>query len=280
MKAGKLNIVRFGLLLVISVFVQVSCEEKTEWPIDAAQQQTVVVDAIITNEYSRQEIRLTRPYHDLNGRPEPVRGAEVYISFDTTSINFYESPALPGYYFTGGPAAASVGREYTLVINVDGKAYSAVAAMEPVGPANNPGFQRNYGTGLYRLQWNNPQYNPFEQAMYEAVISWSHLVDPSIQDTLTYARLMYYTLSTIDVSYNIFPQDEEEVWFPKYSYAIVKKYSVSDDYGAYLRALLAETEWQGSLFEHARGNLPTNITNGGLGYFSICAVLTDTLVVQ
>lgn len=257
----------------------VSCEEKTGWEISAGA-DTIVIEAIITNEYKNQRIRLTKPYLNPNGEAVPVSDATVYIQAGNSVEPFYESEVLPGNYFTAQPAAASINQIYRLVVEVDDRVFTAEAVMEPVLPANNPGFVRNTATGLYRLQWNNPQYNPFEQAMYEAVVSWSHLVDPAITDTLTYARMMYYTLKTIDVSYNIFPQDKEEIFFPKNSYVIVKKYSVSDQYGAYLRALLAETEWQGSLFEDARGNLPTNISNGGLGFFSVSAVISDTLVVQ
>ena len=51
-------------------------------------------------------------------------------------------------------------------------------------------------------------------------------------------------------------------------------------FAAYLRALLMETEWQGGAFDEASANLPTNITNGGLGYFAVCGVLADTLVAE
>ena len=97
---------------------------------------------------------------------------------------------------------------------------------------------------------------------------------------LTKAKLFFYTFNTIDVSYSVFPQDKEKVYFPKGSKITEKKYSLTNEYAAYLRALLAETEWQGSLFENARDNLPTNISNNGLGYFSICSVISDSLIVQ
>lgn len=278
-KCGNIKFLLKFLSVVLVGLLMVSCEEKTDWDIPEGA-DTIVIEAIITNEYKNQRIRLTKPYLNPNGEAVPVSDATVYIQAGNSVEPFYESEGLPGNYFTAQPAAASINQIYRLVVEVDDQVFAAEAVMEPVLPANNPGFVLNPATGLYRLQWNNPQYNPFEQAMYEAVVSWSHLVDPSITDTLAFARMMHYTLKTIDVSYNIFPQDTEEIFFPKNSYVIIKKYSVSEEYGAYLRALLAETEWQGSLFEDARGNLPTNISNGGLGFFSVSAVISDTLVVQ
>lgn len=277
-KRGRLMPSVFIILYLLLVFT--ACEEKIDWDLKTEQINTIVVDAIITNEVKHQHIHLTKPYTNQNDTAMPVTGAQVYIKTDNFMVLFLESPDNPGHYFSDYPAAGSIDIAYQLNIEFESELYTAETYMIPVLPANLPTWERDENTGLYKISWNAPQYHPSEQAMYEAIISWSHLVDTTLTDTLTMAKIMFYTLNTINVSYNIFPQDIEEVWFPKNSIAIVKKYSVTDEYGDYLRALLAEAEWQGSLFEEARGNLPTNISNGGLGYFSACSVISDTLMVE
>lgn len=277
-KRGRLmpiTIVVSFLLLIFS-----ACEEKIDWDLKTEQINTIVVDAIITNEVKYQHIHLTKPFSNQNDTAVPVTGANVSIKTDNFTTLFLESPENPGHYYSDYPGAGSIDITYKLNIQYEDETYTAETFMIPVLPANLPTWQYDANKDLYKINWNAPQYNPSELAMYEAIISWSHLVDSTIQDTLTMARMKFYTLNTINVSYNIFPQDIEEVWFPKNSIAIVKKYSVTDEYGDYLRALLAEAEWQGSLFEEARGNLPTNISNGGLGYFSACSVISDTLIVH
>jgi len=287
----KLNIFQFknikcGRLMQISIVVSflllifMGCEEKIDWNLQSEQVNTIVVDAIITNEIKFQHIHITKPFTNQNDTAVPVSGAQVSIKTDNFTTLFLESPENPGHYYSDYPGAGSIDITYKLNIQYENETYSAETYMIPVLPANLPTWQYDENKGLYKINWNAPQYNPSEQAMYEAIISWSHLVDSTIKDTLTMARMKFYTLNTINVSYNIYPQDIEEVWFPKNSKAIVKKYSVTDEYGDYLRTLLAETEWQGSLFEEARGNLPTNISNGGLGYFSACSVISDTLIVH
>ncbi|MEZ5145746.1 MAG: hypothetical protein R2759_01340 [Bacteroidales bacterium] len=159
-----------------------------------------------------------------------------------------------------------------------GETYTASTYMIPIAAPNQPTFQFVPDTGLYQIQWNNPEYSPFETAMYEADISWGHL-PAYTNDSLTKARLTFYTLNTIDVSYIIFPQDKEEVYFPYGSIAILKN-TLTDEYALTPAPSFAETEWQGSIFEDARGNLPSNISNGGLGYFSACSVIADTVVVE
>jgi hypothetical protein len=239
-----------------------------------------VVDAIMTNELKYQHIHITKPFTNQNDTIVPITGANVFIETNNFMILFIESPENPGYYFSDYPIAGSININYNLNIQYDNKNYTADTYMIPVLPANLPTWQYDADKDLYKIQWNVSQYNPSQQAMYEVFITWSHLVDSSIIDTLTIARMLNYTLNTIYVNYTIIPQDKEEVWFPKNSIAVVKKYSVTDEYGDYLRALLTEAEWQGSLFEEARGNLPTNISNGGLGYFSACSVISDTLIVH
>jgi len=266
-------------ILFLLIFLS-ACEEKIDWELQTEKVNTIVVDAIITNELKYQHIHLTKPFTSQNDSGEPVSGAQVYISAKNFTTLFLESPENPGHYFSDYPGAGSIDVNYQLHIQHKGKTYTAEAYMIPVLPANLPTWEYDAGKDLCKISWNASQYNPSEQAMYEAIISWSHLVDTTLTDTLTIARIKFYTLNTINVSYNIFPQDKEEVWFPRNSIAIIKKYSVTNEYGDYLRALLAEAEWQGSLFEEARGNLPTNISNGGLGYFSACSVISDTLIVQ
>lgn len=275
-KSGRM--IKIFILFLFALFT--SCEEKINWDLKTEQVNTIAVDAIITNEIKYQYIHLTKPFTNQNDTAVPVSGAYVSITTNNFTILFLESSDNPGYYFSEYPAAGSIDITYELNVQYEEKTYTAETYMVPVLPAILPTWQYDANKDLYKIQWNISQYNPAQQAMYEVFVSWSHLVDPSIPDTLTMAKMLNYTLNTINVNYTIFPQDKEEVWFPRNSIAIVKKYSVTDEYGDYLRALLAEAEWQGSLFEEARGNLPTNISNGGLGYFSACSVISDTLIVQ
>lgn len=270
---------RYFALLTISIFVFLgSCEKATDWQLNNTPLNTIVVEAMLTNEFKTQMIRLSHPVAKLNGVPQPLQQAKISVGWQNTSIYFVESDTLPGTYVSQQPFAAAVDQEYHLAVETDTLTYNASTYMVPVFPFESPAFQ--FRNGMYSLAWNNPMYSPFEQAMYEALISWDHLEGYDHPDSVAVAHLRHITLNTIDVSYIIFPQDTEEVFFPAGSIIVFSKYSLNDHYAAYLRAMLSETQWQGSLFESPRGNLPGNISNGGLGYFSACAVIRDTLVVE
>ncbi|MFN2394586.1 MAG: DUF4249 family protein [Bacteroidales bacterium] len=266
--------------LLITLIIFSGCEKEINWETTSVELNTVVVDGMITNEFQIQQIQLNQPVTGVNDIPEPFTGASVNVSWGQQAVQFTESETEPGMYISNQPFAAAIETDYFLNISRDELAFNAQTYMVPVSDFNPPGFRYHASLNLYSLIWSNSQYSPFEQAMYEAIIDWSHLPGYNDPDTLSSARLLYYTLNTIDVSFVIFPQDKENVYFPEGSIVYFSKYSLNDDYGAYLRALLSETQWQGSLFETARSNLTGNISNGGLGYFSTCAVIRDTLLVE
>ncbi len=273
---------RNGLFICLLpvLMLMAACEEKIDWDLQDKQENTVVVNARITNEFKIQKIQLSHPVMKMNDVPAPFSGAHVNISWGLITVGFYESDTVPGTYYSDIPFAAAVDTEYLLTIEKGNLSFQAKTYMVPVLPFNMPIFSFNEDNGLFSINWNNSQYNPFEQAIYKAEISWSHLTLQDNPDSLSSALLKFYTLNTIDVSHIIFPQDREEIFFPAGSIVYFSKYSLNKEYGSYIRALISESQWQGSLFESARGNLPGNISNGGLGYFSACAVIRDTLVVN
>ena len=271
-------------ILFLLIFSLYACERETTWEIQSEQINTVVVDAIITDEFKHQKIRLTKPFTNPNQEALPVSYAHVRVSYSDNidkDVYFTENPDDPGTYMSDVEFTGSINITYHLEIDYASEIYTADTRMIPVNPSAPLSYAPAGNSGnLYKITHIAPQYNAEEQAMYEVIIDWTHLVNTTQSDTLTIVKLFYYTFNAIDVSYIIFPQDKEEIFFPRGSIITETKYSLTDEYAAYLRALLAETEWQGSLFEEARGNLPTNISNGGLGYFSACSVISKVMVVQ
>ena len=57
------------------------------------------------------------------------------------------------------------------------------------------------------------------------------------------------------------------------------KSSLSDEHYEFIRAVFAETQFRGGLFDVIPGNAPGNISNSGLGFFGASAVISRTLIV-
>lgn len=267
---------RKGLLESLSLLILLSaCEEAVDWPFKPLENGHLAVEAIVTDEWKPQEVFLSLSYDEPRSGPAPATGATVQLSGGGETVGFAEDPGRPGQYVSTRPFAAGQAYEYTLEIEWDGQVYEARSRMVDVLPMPTFTFSPSEGTDSLTIGNPPPVYSPNEQAMYEIAIDWSHLNLPGPAQ----ARLYFFTFNTIDVS-GVFKPTKETVTFPRGSIVIVKKYGLDPAFAVYLRALMLETEWQGGVFDEASSSLPTNISNGGLGFFAVCAVRSDTLIAR
>ncbi|MBK8491065.1 MAG: DUF4249 family protein [Saprospirales bacterium] len=252
------------------------CEAPTDWTFHPLENGALVVEAILTDELKTQEVSLSLSYNDLNGQPVSVTGAEVRITGGGAILDFAEASSRPGTYLSTQVFAAQLFTNYTLEINWEGETYEAENSMVQVIPFQKWTFNKVGATDSLRTIASVPSlYSPHEQAMYEVDIDWRHLAG---SDSAR-AKVFYYTFNTVDVN-ELFRPPQETVVFPKGSIVIVKKHSLNPAFAAYCRALLMETEWQGGVFDEASSSLPTNVSNGGVGFFGVCAVVSDTIIVN
>lgn len=267
------------LLLLIFMILFTCCEEPVDWNLKSEPTNLLVVDGMITDEYKPHCIRLTRTVEQLNEKPQAVSGAIVRV-FDEKQFHiFTESPAGSGYYYSDS-MAAGINRKYTLSIQYQGNRYAAIARMAIVDFFQPLTYKVTDDSGMYELDWQPDIFNPDKPAMWEIIIDWSQLPAYSnVPVADCKARLLFYTLTTIDVS-QIFKPEQKPVKFPKGSKIIQRKYSLTARHEAFIRSLLAETEWRGGYFDVAPANVNTNLSEGALGYFSVCAVKSIVLVVQ
>ena len=266
---------QFILLLVFIVMILQSCEEETDWKLQPSENGQLVVEAVLTNILGPQSLRLSLSYDDLNGIPTPVTDAIVFINNGQNNFPFFEDPTDPGKYNSPQAAALQGGINYELIILWKEKRYTAKSEMVQVFPFGKLSFQSIGQSDSMKIVEPPNFYSLREQAMYELDIDWSHLTSNEPNQ----AKMVFYTFQTLDVN-ELFRPDAQDVSFPRGSIVVVKKYGLNDAFATYLRALVMETEWQGGFLDEASASLPTNISNGGLGFFSVCAVRVDTLVAE
>jgi len=268
------------IILYISLLVFVSCEKQTEWPIQADETSRIVVEGILTNEVKTHSIRLCRTVSALNMAPQAVSGAGVIISDADSSWFLTEQAGNPGFYVTKNNFSAKPGVLYTLLVTFEGNVYSAKTRSVPVTPFEKLRYAKSPGEGLYHITWIANPYNAVQPAMYEILLDWSQLPEYSTQDSASCtARLYYYSLPTLDVS-EVFAPEIERIKFPAGTKITERKYSLTKEHVEFVRAMISETTWKGGLFDSAPANVPTNISNGALGFFAACNVITVSSVVQ
>lgn len=266
----------FGyLFLLLMLFALAACEEETPWKLTAGENGKLVVEAILTNEFKTQEIRLSQSMDEANQTPLPVSGAEVMVRVNENAVRFVEHPGEAGRYLSEQDFRTQMFVNYQLEIRWEEELYEAESDMVNVRPIPPLTFSPYGNTDSLVLGQVAPVFDTVEQAMYEIDIDWSFISGTDSSQ----AKLFFYTFNSVDVNELIAPS-KETVVFPKGSLIIEKKYSLNEEFADYHRALLVETQWQGGVYDEFSSNPPTNISNGGLGFFGVSAVRLDTLIAR
>ena len=252
-------------------YLLAGCEKKTEWPLKTQDTNLIVVDGMITNERKVHTITINYPVTQLNEKPQPVTGATVLISDNDSTFTLTEQPANSGIYQTNNNFSCQLDKIYSLLINHENKVYTAKTYMVRGNPkVQTLSFIKS--GNLFHIKWDIAQYNAQKPSMWEILLDWSKVPGYTSQNPDSCkARLLFYTLPTLDVS-EIFAPEVEKVYFPSKTIVNLRRYSLNPDHAEFIRSLLLETNWQGGLFSSVPANVPTNLSEGAVGFFGACEV--------
>jgi len=262
------------------MLLMTGCVKQADWPMPGEAPDLIAVEAILTDENKIQTISISHAVNGLNVIPPPVTGASVLVSDEDSVWQLISDTLHPGAYVSRTPFSARLDHSYRLEILVQGKFYSALASMAPGRLFNELRYKKNEQDNWYHIDWVASAFSADFPAMWEVLIDWSAVpgfegMDPD----QCRVRLLFYTLSTLDVS-EIFAPAVEQISFPAGSIITERRYSLTTVHATFLRELLLETNWQGSLFPSTNANVSTNLSEGAAGYFGVCAVTELSLVVE
>jgi hypothetical protein len=248
------------------------CEVEYSWNLRSKNINTIVVDGILTNEMKTQCIKISSVNAAMNQAYVPISGATVTVSDSVNLYPFSESLSEPGSYYSS-PFQAFVGKTYYLNIVYQSITYTAKANMASITALDS--LVLNKSNDLYTYS----QGKTGDPAMTEVFLDWSTV--PAYCTTYGHctAQETFYVLHNIDVNKEFGPE-KEIIYFPAGTRITRRKYSLTSEHQAFLRSLLMETEWRGGIFDVQQGNVNTNISNGGFGFFAACMVLSDSTVVK
>lgn len=262
------------LILLLAVMINLllfqGCEEESGWAPGTGGSVKIVVEACITNEFKTQQVKLTQTTLSPNDNPEGVSSAQVIVSTADSVYLFKEDSTRPGIYLSEKKFSGKAGEEYSLFISKGDSIISAKATMPPVSDFRFLTYSPTGENGNFKITWVAETYSNWEPAMYEIIIG---------QPDDSPVKLYYYTLPSLDI-HQVFPPQMEETEFKKGTVITERKYSLSPEHAAYIRALLAETGFSGGFYTTMPANVPTNLSNGALGFFSASEVIEKTMVAE
>ena len=264
------------ILLLLSTS---DCVKEVDWTTNQPGADLIIVDAILTDETKAQSIKIEYPVAELNQDPLPVSGAIVRVSNEDSTWLFVENNVKPGNYISPAGFLPVSGKNYTLFISYSGNIYSAKATLAEGTTFKELQYVKNTNNELFHIDWVASAFSAEKSAMWEILLDWSAVPGYEQADSnSTHARLLFYTLPTLDVS-EIFAPEMELVSFPAGTNITERRYSMTPEHAEFARELLLETNWAGGFFNVASANVITNLSSGAKGYFGVCAVTSLSVTV-
>ena len=272
----------FILIITIITILISSCSEIIELDLNTNENNKLVVEGKITSEYKNHWVRLSRTSdYFSNEKALAETGAIVTISNEDTLFNLIDT-GNNGYYITDKRLAGVLGKTYVLNIELNnGEKYSAESFLKPI----------------FKMDSINYQYrrsdNPFDEDLYYHINLFAFEPNP-VGDYYQWELFMNGAHESDTLRKKTFVTDEgingnyignwpvyiiEETKVVQDTNMIkIQMLSISEDEYYFKLAILLETDFSGAGFNGPPANIPTNISNGALGYFGASAVTEDSLM--
>jgi len=268
-------------ILLTFVIVMVSCRKDIDFELNNEINSRLVVDGGITDQQKAHRIELTRTssYYENQVAPKET-GATVTISDGSTT--FPLSEISDGVYETGINVKGVIGKNYTLNINTkDGKSYTASAQLNSVSAIDTITFEyvsKIVQGGVQKDGYELKHWGQESSAIGNCYM-WLVYVDNELATN---------KINDIRFVKDDFVNGNYIVNFPIYiiESAVVdtvdvrvEMHSISLPYYEFLSAIRIETSSGLGLFDGPPANIPSNISNGALGWFEASAVSEKSIEV-
>ena len=156
-----------GITYFIMIIFFSSCEETIDWELNPKENGKLVVEAILTDQLTIQEIRLSQSFNNLNGIAPSVNDATVIVSANQSFFQFENDDLEPGLYKSLMPFKVFSNLTYTLEIDWQGNNYSAESELSSVTPIPEITFQRSEDSTNLIFEEVPFIYNANQQSYYQ-----------------------------------------------------------------------------------------------------------------
>lgn len=261
-------------LFILMLAITTACTEYIDME-PATYKKVLVVDATLTNEYKQHLIKLslTKKIDDID-YPR-VSDAWVTISFNDTTIHFYENDTLPGYYYSDTLFAGIPYNSYQLNItnldvNADGitDTYTSTATM----PA---ALKIDSVTYTYIPEWEATSLNcwaldPPERNYYN-FRAWKNdtLVTDSIYEFQATDDLMFNGNYTNGIPCQFLRDEKEDEWVVANDVLTLEIENIDLAYFDYINTAISGYYGYNPLFGGLPANLTGNVSNNAMGIFRV-----------
>jgi len=264
MKAVHIIIILFCCAAILS------CTKEVKFSyLNIKYKDRLVVDGNITTEKKEQRILLYRS-SDISNTDSLMMesGAIVSITDGDTVINLTEKQK--GVYVANSSYSAKVNKTYTLKVKLkNSDEYTASDYLYPSMVIDTMYSILNNGAYDICIKAHNQNRNQGAAVIMNFYANDS-LLTASLGDKVLYAKGGFYE-KVFSIPAYLLKKDTSQVQ--------VQMNSISYQMYQYLDDVKNETIWSTEIFRTTSANARTNISNGGLGFFSASDVLKKQIVI-
>jgi hypothetical protein len=270
-------------LLLISALYLIACEEVIEFDLNNQENSRLVVEGNLTDQTKAHVVKLTRTSSYYENQQAPLEtGATVTLS-DGTSIHTLTETSQ-GIYETLPTYKGEIGKSYTLTITTSNfDTYSATSTLNPV--ANIDTIMVDMDGGIKGPEDHFLAFKHFGPEPPTLGNNYMWLIEMNGENlTSTATEITFVTDEFVNGNYIggfiIHEIEEKEIPLVDSLKIEVELHSISREYHDFLMAVVMETEFSGSIFSGPPANIPSNISNGGLGFFRASAVNSKYIEIE
>jgi hypothetical protein len=270
-------------IFTLLILTLLACEKQVVLDLADQAGTYLVVEANITNESRQQWIRLsyTTSYYDVN-QGEPASDAVVRIIGENHEYNFleYQKDSMPGYYFNNGIGLTLTNETYELIIEHQGRTYTATSELKTVPELDSITVQMSVFSELgfspdifYQVLAHFEESDEKENFYLFNLYLNRRLrtVRATDKETLSNQFLDKY-VSWAAVSIN------EKELTPGDTLTLEIR-SISRENFDFYNIFFVQTSLSGNPFAGAPpANIPTNLSEGAKGFFQISAVNRQSVI--
>ncbi len=250
--------------------------------------QRLVVDGMITSERQIQYLRLSGSVAFLDDTVSPpVSGARVLLSDGYNVETLKEANEMPGFYVAKNGFAATPGNSYELSISevdIDGdgieESYQAISYMPEVTKPDSIDilFDETWEIWKVLLFFNDPPESE-DYYLFRVLINGTLISERITEFTVVSDRFFEngradgVWVQSINANEKAEPLKEGDV-------VTLQMCGITEAYFDFVKGVQREGRGQYPLFTGPPANVPGNISNGALGFFTAFSVSYSNLVVS
>jgi hypothetical protein len=248
-----------------------ACLDNETLPVYTESKSQVVIEALVSNESSRQQVIVSRTNGGDSLQFIPVEGAEIIVSDNSGQ---YEQLTMeePGYYFADGIEGIP-GNTYYLNVWVNDTLYEAEETMPFSEEFDSVRFEKFEDHSFYDDGYYIFFYSLFENdytTYYRATINKNDTLYNSYEDLLVFDNSYTTGFMELMVPYP----------FQEFDTVEIKSYAISENVYKYYLQVSNLTLYSISSIGSLLPNPKSNISNGALGYFQVSDVRTTRVVIE